>query len=258
MQPGWYGDPFSKSGLRWWDGNAWTSHTSWQQPAGGPAPAGWGQPPVQQFNSAQDLAGEERAAGRAAYGVLLIAGIAIVSYLLEAVVLHHVLRDIVRQFRDALNADGTTTNRYTGWNNATLLLQGFNLVNLAAEILFWIWLYRAATVARRVGLPARREPVWAWLGFIIPIISLWFPYQVAADTLPPGHPARAIVTRWWAFWIAQSLAPIPVAVVAYFSTPAALVVALAVCPLPILMALHARAMITQVTATHRDLVAASP
>lgn len=254
MQPGWYGDPFSRSGLRWWDGNAWTSHTSWQQPAGPPTPAGWGQASGPSFDPAQDLAGEQRAATRARYGVLLIAGIAIVSYLIGAAVLQHVLRDVVRQFRDALNTDGTTTTHYTGWNSATLLLQGFNVVNLAAEILFWIWLYRAAIVARRAGLPARREPVWAWLGFIIPIISLWFPYQVASDTLPPGHPARSIVNRWWAFWIAQSLAPIPVAVVAYFSTPAALVVALAACPLPILMAVNARAMIAEISSAHRERV----
>ena len=254
MQPGWYGDPFSRSGLRWWDGNAWTSHTSWQQPDSPSAPAGWGYPPAQQFDPAHDLAGEERAANRASYGVLLIAGTAIVSYLLSAGLMQHGLREVVRQFRDALNSDATTTNPYSGWNNTSLVLQGFNLVNLAAEILFWIWLYRAATVARRAGLPARREPVWAWLGFIIPIISLWFPYQVASDTLPPGHPARKNVNRWWAFWIAESLVPIPILIVTYFSTPAGLVLALGACVLPVLMAVNARAMIAAVTAAHRDLV----
>jgi uncharacterized protein DUF4328/uncharacterized protein DUF2510 len=253
MQPGWYGDPFSKSGLRWWDGNAWTSHTSWQQPTGPTAPTGGGYPPAQ-FDPAQDLAAETRAASKATWGVLLMAGIAILTYLLGAALLHHMLRDVVHQFRDALNADNTTTNHYTGWNGATLLLQGFNLLNLAAEVLFWIWLYRAATVARRAGLPARREPVWAWLGFVIPIISLWFPYQVASDTLPPGHPARALVNRWWTFWIAQLVASLVIVVITYFSTPAAVVAAVAASALPVLMALNARAMITAITAAHRDLV----
>jgi hypothetical protein len=56
-----------------------------------------------------------------------------------------------------------------------------------------IWLHRAATFARRARLPARRATVWAWLGFIIPVVNFWFPYQVATDAMPPGDPARRLV-----------------------------------------------------------------
>ncbi len=247
MQPGWYGDPFSRAGLRWWDGNAWTSHTS---AAHQPSQPAYPQRPM--FDPSRDLADEQRAAGRAVYGLLLLVGYTVVSYLVTAAVSGGILRDAVRRFRDetAIDANGTYHYHVT-FNVPTLWLNGFSLLSFCAQILFWIWLYRAATVARRAGLPARREPFWAWLGFIVPVVNFWFPYQVAADALPAGHPARAVVKRWWAFWIAQTLAPIPIVAIAYLSTPAAIVLAVAACALPVLSAVNARLMIAETTAAHR-------
>ena len=61
------------------------------------------------------------------------------------------------------------------------------LAVLGLEVFFMIWLYRAAGLARKAGLSARRDPVWAILGFIVPVVNFWFPYQVARDS--PARPA---------------------------------------------------------------------
>src|SRR3977135_4748383 len=66
-------------------------------------------------------------------------------------------------------------------------------------------MFRAAVVAKLLGLPARRSPALAAFSFLIPIVNLWWPYQSACDLLPPGHPGRHVVGRWWATWLTSSL-----------------------------------------------------
>ncbi|EFC86209.1 Scramblase family protein [Parafrankia sp. EUN1f] len=55
--PGWYDDPSGEPGTRWWDGNAWTSHTQPasppQQQATAPAPLGPGTAPAGQTPAQQ-------------------------------------------------------------------------------------------------------------------------------------------------------------------------------------------------------------
>src|SRR3977135_3679983 len=66
-------------------------------------------------------------------------------------------------------------------------------------------MFRAAVVAKLLGLPARRSPALATCSFLIPIVNLWWPYQSTCDLLPPGHPGRHVVGRWWATWVTSSL-----------------------------------------------------
>lgn len=53
-----------------------------------------------------------------------------------------------------------------------------------------------------------RSGVWVWLGWWVPVVAWWFPYQVVRDIreaarralgLPPGSPDT--LRGWWATWL---------------------------------------------------------
>lgn len=78
------------------------------------------------------------------------------------------------------------------------------LLMLAAWIAAGIWLLgirRVATATAR-GYPHRRSEVWAVLGWVVPVVSLWFPYQVVADALSSlrGR-SKALLPVWWTCWL---------------------------------------------------------
>jgi hypothetical protein len=65
-----------------------------------------------------------------------------------------------------------------------------------------VFMYNAATHARNLGLPARLSPVWAALGWIVPIVNLWFPYWVLRDCLPPRSAERDdLALRYWLLYV---------------------------------------------------------
>lgn len=243
MHPGWYSDPYAPHGLRWWDGNQWTA---WATPSA--AFVGSTSDPI------ADLTAEETIGRWAAMGLIAAAAINIVSFVTSAVMSHRLLRDLVHQFRIA--ADNPDVSPRLHIHLGTVLFyDGLGLLQLALQVLVMIWLYRAATFARRAGLPARRDPVWAWAGFIVPIVNFWFPYQVAADTTPSASPARALALRWWCSWIGQAVLSTIVAAVSYFSVAAALGCACIGTLLAVLTAWYGRAMIATVGAVHAELAA---
>ena len=229
--PGWYDDPYAPNAARWWDGANWTAYSQWVIP--GPSPA-------------KDLADEERIAVWARRGLAAYAGTVVAAYLLGAAFLGHFIHQIV-----LANDNGTPQPSPTRINAVSDVLE---LVALAGHILFLIWLYRAATLARRAGLPARRSPLWAWLGFLVPIVGLWFPYQVARDTIPSGDPGRRIVRLWWTCWLVQGVGIIVIIVISYFSRSVALLTAVVLSAAPTLAAFYGRAMVNAALDAHRRML----
>lgn len=81
------------------------------------------------------------------------------------------------------------------------------LLNLVLWIVASTWLLRARRNARLMSPQAEhvRSEVWVWLGWVIPIVSFWFPYQVVRDivrgSLGPDGPRRVTVGWWWAAWV---------------------------------------------------------
>jgi len=72
---------------------------------------------------------------------------------------------------------------------------------LGAEIALMIWMYRAAQMGKRLGMPTTLDPVWAIVGWLVPIVNFWFPYKVIVGTLPIGDPVRRNALRWWVLYI---------------------------------------------------------
>jgi hypothetical protein len=237
MDPGWYPDPFS-NGLRWWDGRTWTGHTA-------PIAPGFYRP-----DPHKDLNDEHVAAGRASIAVVLAALIGAVNEVVAAVAFGSYFR---KSFDLARDANGTvTTPRMPAGVIATELI-GIGV--FVAEIFVMIWLYRAAKFARNAGLPARRDPVWAALGFFVPIVSFWFPYQVAADAFPRADRERRLAGWWWTWYMISTLFVIVVMIAAAFSTTVGVILALVGAGAYALSALYARRMIMAIATAHDRLLA---
>ncbi len=236
--PGWYPDPITPQTVRWWDGVRWSPH--W-------APAAHGSDPR------RDLAAESRAGERARIALLVAPALWLGDYLVVA----SVFGDIVRRFRhlfDTLqNGDQPDSFSVLPWQ-ANVLLDLAGLLLLAAQVLFIIWLYQAAEVGRRAGIPARHSPGWAIAGFVVPVVNFWFPYESAADLFPVGHPDRRLAGRWWTWYLIQSGLFVPLLITAYFSTAVSVTLAVVFGVAPLLAAQSARRLIAAANAAHAQVV----
>lgn len=64
---------------------------------------------------------------------------------------------------------------------------------------------RATVDALDPAAPQARSAGWVWGGWLVPVVNLWFPFQVVRDLLRPTRRRSSlgpIVGWWWAFWIA--------------------------------------------------------
>lgn len=122
------------------------------------------------------------------------------------------------------------------------------------QVFFMIWLHRAGGFARRAGIPSRRDPVWAIVGFLFPVVNLWFPYQVARDAFEPTDARRRLAARWWTCYLISTLLGSAVVVLAVFSKPAGIVLAIVDMAAYAASAWYAGRMIAGIGAAHVDLV----
>ncbi|CAM4100796.1 DUF4328 domain-containing protein [Janibacter anophelis] len=81
------------------------------------------------------------------------------------------------------------------------------LVQLLALILGGLWLYLFVVAAREINREAwhERAAYWGPLGWIAPIVNLWFPYQVVRDGAAAVGLRSRMLPWWWAGWISLSV-----------------------------------------------------
>lgn len=119
--------------------------------------------------------------------------------------------------------DYTYGDDLTALNDADLLNRLASLANvllfLVAGVLVIVWLWRARANAEFFcDAPHRRRRGWVIGGWMVPIVSLWFPVQVVDDVVrassqyvPPrdgalqAAPPAAVVRRWWGTFLAMNL-----------------------------------------------------
>lgn len=246
-EPGWYPDPGGSGQSRFWDGSAWTHDLRPAQSTGWPGP-----------DPTRELA-EERRAGERARTALIVGAVAqITLYVVMAFVYGALLRDLMDQIeRASRSRRGTTTTTMSGGVLAgSMVINVIQIVVLVVGIVFLLWQYQAAKNARALGIPARLPLYWAWLGWLVPFVNLWFPYQVAADCLPPGHPARRIVGWWWGCYLGMGFSAVLVVFASLASVGLALATAVLPAALAVVAAMRGREMITAIGEHHASLVGA--
>jgi uncharacterized protein DUF4328 len=78
----------------------------------------------------------------------------------------------------------------------SLMIPGF-------AVLFVVWFRRARINAERHGYRQRRARGWTFWGWFVPIVSLWFPFQLMGDIWRAGLPAERrgrtawLPALWW-------------------------------------------------------------
>jgi Domain of unknown function (DUF4328) len=77
---------------------------------------------------------------------------------------------------------------------------------LVSGIVFLVWFYRIRYNSETWG-PQRRSQLWAILGWFVPVVFFWFPYQIADDAWqastdrgPARERNRRITLAWWVCW----------------------------------------------------------
>jgi len=83
------------------------------------------------------------------------------------------------------------------------------LALVAGGITGALWLFQARKNAELINPRAEfvRSPGWAWGGWICPIVSLWFPFQVVRDThrAVAPHFSSALIGWWWALFLLMNV-----------------------------------------------------
>jgi uncharacterized protein DUF4328 len=92
-------------------------------------------------------------------------------------------------------------------------------IQAVTGIVFVRWLWIARTNAEVIE-PARHRhsPMWAALGWIVPVVSFWFPQMVVRDVWNAGNPERPrgtgqlfptpgaeLVSWWWAAFLTNQV-----------------------------------------------------
>jgi Domain of unknown function (DUF4328) len=99
----------------------------------------------------------------------------------------------------------------TAYGAAALL---YSLVLPPTWIVGSLWLSRARQNAVLIAPDQiRRSAVWAWLGWLVPIVFLWFPKQIVDDSWRITSSVAAVGPRgryrdtslWWVLWIVYNV-----------------------------------------------------
>lgn len=95
---------------------------------------------------------------------------------------------------------------FTAYDWATIFVL---LGLLAGFVMTSAWLFRARKncLALNPTAPQTRGAVWTWLGWFIPIVSLFFPYQVVRGVVRASspRPLAGMLTGWWLTWLGMHL-----------------------------------------------------
>ena len=63
----------------------------------------------------------------------------------------------------------------------------------------FLWRARVAVDQLSPRSPQARRKGWIWAGWLVPVVSLWFPFQVVRDALRvrSHHPSAGSTVGWW-------------------------------------------------------------
>jgi hypothetical protein len=241
--PDWYADPAGGPGKRWWDGYTWSdavvlpSEPPLQPGAalpgyGAPGDPGagygsgaapsWGA--AQAFGNPSALLDTQLRVSRQARVAVVVIGI---YFLWEYIVLRlqkGFFRSLGHQYHLVIIASQHNRKAPAFHANGGFSPIGdlIALATIAAVVVACIWQHRAASTARALGYPSTHSPSWGVGCWFVPVVAIWMPYQALRDCLPPGDPNRALVKRFWLYFVGQGFLATAAFVAALFSTSVSL------------------------------------
>jgi hypothetical protein len=243
--PGWYHDPWRQAPMRWWDGSRWTEHLAdWRghlpaapMPAGAVVPAYVGPSIAERLHAESQITPWLR---RLLYvwplAAAASAGFAAVS-----------IQPVIDAFNGQTDSPGTS-----GWGALTQVAGGFSIALL---VLRMVWLHRAVATARDLGLPVRRQPAAAAIGWLVPVINLWWPLQGVTDLFPADRRPDRRLAWWWASSIVAAMAPLAGAAVPYVPVAAAVAIVVAAVLPAVAAAVLELGLVSEAVALHAQLAA---
>jgi hypothetical protein len=189
--------------IRFWDGRQWTAAQQPMRPVPPPKP----RPPVPPHAGRNERLGRIALVARA--GVLILAAAATgIAY-----------DYLLRYFDLVTTQPGQPPSLdVAGFARNGLLVAGASALIWASIAALAVWTHRCATAGAALGIPARFEPAWGTVGWFIPFLNYWFPYQAVRDSLPPDHPRRRDAAWWWGLDIAAAQLVQVVALIAVAAT----------------------------------------
>ena len=110
-------------------------------------------------------------------------------------------------YAEAARAGVPVDNIFTGYDIGVVF---WYPAIVAAYVLTCLWLRRVRTNADAIDpIPHTRSSGWVWAGWWVPVVSLWFPFQIVRDirdiSKPPYSP-NALIGWWWTAWLGYLLA----------------------------------------------------
>lgn len=129
-----------------------------------------------------------------------LAGAFALIQVIEAVLAWHAQAKIL----DALHSDSDLDF----WTPYDFVPLPHYAVGIAAYVVTCLWLYQARGNVElvRAGAHHARRKGWVWAGWVVPVVNLWFPYQVVRDVATdPYQPSRSssLLGWWWTLWLAS-------------------------------------------------------
>ena len=240
--PGWYPDPGNPYYWRWWDGGAWSPHAAPMASTVTRSPS-------------ELLAAEEASAPWARWAVVIYPMVAFATGVvgwIDAPQVAEFFHQLRLAFDNAQNGNSVNipaSPGSTGWTDA------FGLVSIVIQILFLIWQYRAARLARQLGYPARHSPGWGVAFWFIPVVQFWMPYQAIRDCLPPGHPTRKTVLQVWVLLLVTGVTLSWLAFGSGYDRPLGVAVLVCLAVAEAVMGYRAYRVVTAIGKEHRRAIA---
>lgn len=186
MRAGWYDQPSPDGRLRWFDGREWSHYARVDQ-----VPA-----ERRHVFAMHDVS---RRWGRwSTVVVTLLMACGLVNLALLG--LRVWLLDALLSWQVSPPPDSTVTRVE---DLESVLHVGFVASALACGVALAAWLHLAHRSDRLSAYRRRHRSVWAWLGWLVPLVNLVIPPRVLNDvrraSQPEDHPpARGLLGAWWA------------------------------------------------------------
>jgi hypothetical protein len=145
-----------------------------------------------------------RPAYRSTRGLAIFAVVGAAVLLLAEIIEALTAYGAARAYADAARRGVPPIDVMTSYDGATLF---WMVAACVAYVSTCLWLWQARQNAE---LLSREQPTrargWIWAGWVVPVVALWFPFQIVRDIRkaaePDGQKRGPATGLWWGLWLA--------------------------------------------------------